>query len=99
MTLGQICEKLKESKSISELKDLQYDSLENDHQVKLEGAIIYMLIKFRNTPTKLGTGVPIGLYKRVDSKWKLELTTKKKIRKTTLEKVMPDLGKRHVYGP
>ena len=52
-----------ESKNVAGFKDIHYDSLNNDDQVKLEEAMIDMMIKFRCAPLELGDGFPKDLYK------------------------------------
>lgn len=99
MTMDQVCAKLVESESIMGFKDIKYDSLNNDDQVNLEGTMIDMTIKFRHTPLGLGTEFLVGLYKRVDAKWKWALSTKKEKRNnigTSYARFREDT---HVYSP
>lgn len=96
MTVDQVCENIIECGNFIGLKDIIYDSLNNYDQVKLEEAMIDMMIKFRHTPLELGDGFPTRFYKQIDAKWKWALSTEKKIRETTLAQVMPDLGKTHM---
>ena len=58
--------------------------------------MIEMMIKFKYTPLVLGTIFLVGLYKRVDAKWKWALFIEKKIREKILAHIMLYLGKNHM---
>lgn len=96
MTIAQVCQNIRNSAGIVGFKQIKYDSLNKEDQENIEKYTIYLMIKFKYTPIELGKGNPRDLYNIFNAKKKWALSTKRKIRETTLAQIMHDLGKTHM---
>ena len=89
--LENICDNVKDNANLIRLKNIDFGKLSREDQNMLVESVYAMMEKFKNTPFELDSTMPKELYTIVENKWHYCLNLEKKIRESTLAKVMLEL--------
>lgn len=82
--LDESLKTLKKHGGYSGLKQMKYEKRNDEEKQRIEEYIIFTLHKFRTTPVEVAQHMEDELYKRIDSRWKYSLASKKKMRERSL---------------
>lgn len=88
--MDKVCQKITKLESLTQFKDINFDSFNKEDKENIEKSLIDMMIQFKSTPIELGQGNLENLHNKVDGKWKWAFSTKRKMKETTLAQIMPN---------